>query len=258
MSDVTYEQRRAGVTASKAIRAAKKYIRDEVLSGKGYISTLEVDKFIEDFIFERDCIPALINYKPSFHDGQPYKHASCISIDNEVVHGVPQDSRFITKESMVTVDLVVRYDEWHADTARTFLVDPYDSTSDKFTFLRKCQAAFSSIRSSVIQDISVEALGEISVHESSLHHLYTVREFAGHGIGKIIHDRPTIPFCTNQDREQLISGHAYAIEPIFTNKQDYNLYMHQDGWTYFADCLVAHFEDTIFITDEGEVLNLTN
>ena len=221
------------------------------------ISTMELDKFAEKIIKENGGIPAQKGY-PSGIKGVPAFPATlCISINDEVIHGIPSSKKIIKDGDIVSIDLVVYKNGFNGDAARTYIVGKTTEESEKLVKVTK-DAFFEGIKYAVkgnrIGDIS-HAIGEF-VEKSGYN---VVREFQGHGIGREMHEEPGIPNYGKAGRGiRLEPGMTLAIEPmVIAGKKD--IYQDYDGWTILTQdgSLSAHYENTILITEkEPEILTL--
>lgn len=237
------EQVRAGEIARGAIQLAKELCCTGVY-GKN------LDDAVEEFIRDEGGEPALKGYHPAFSQ-KPYEYTICLGIDNDVVHGVPL--KFVGPDHLVTIDLVVRYQGWCADTARTFT---HSKDPIKRQFAEMSRIIFDFAKSTVAPNLSIDFFGH-SVEESArLQGYHVIKEYCGHGIGKTIHTEPQILNYATSTKVVFQPGQSYAVEPVLAIKP-YVLHHHpHDGFTVSADCLVSHNEDTIFVGTNGAV-NLT-
>ena len=221
------------------------------------ISTMELDKFAEKIIKENGGIPAQKGY-PSGIKGVPAFPATlCISINDEVIHGIPSSKKIIKDGDIVSIDLVVYKNGFNGDAARTFIVGKATEEAKKLVKVTR-DAFFEGIKYAVkgnrIGDIS-HAIGEF-VEKCGYN---VVREFQGHGIGREMHEDPGIPNYGKAGRGiRLEPGMTLAIEPmVIAGKKD--IYQDYDGWTILTQdgSLSAHYENTILITEkEPEILTL--
>lgn len=233
----------AGRIAREAVRLGIALCRDT-------ISGTRLDQEIETFIRDEGGIPALKGYQPSFSP-KPYEHAICLAVDNEAVHGVP--IQIITPDHLITIDLVVRFEEWFADTARTF-THGNDPIRGQFVSVSK-----------MILEMGLEAIaphqpihlfGNMVANAARTQGHGVVIELCGHGIGKTIHQHPPVlNYCDNSS-EVFEPGCAYAVEPVLAIQPQYSLTTEKNGWTMTAECLTSHNEDTVFVSD-NKVINLT-
>lgn len=221
------------------------------------MSTLELDIFADKIIREKGGIPAQKGY-PSGMKGVPAFPATlCISINDEVIHGIPSSKKIIKDGDVVSIDLVVYKDGFNGDAARTFIVGNGSSEAKKLVDVTK-QAFFEGIKyakpGNRIGDIS-HRIGEF-VESNGFN---VVREFQGHGIGREMHEDPGIPNYGKAGRGiRLEPGMTLAVEPmVIAGRRD--IYQDYDGWTILTQdgSLSAHYENTILITEkEPEILTL--
>ena len=217
------------------------------------VSTGHLDRLAERHIRESGGVPSFKGYLGGARYGKgprAFPASTCISIDSEVVHGIPGE-RTIRDGSIVSVDVGAIVDGWHGDGARTFVVgeigvearELVDAT--RLAMMAGIGAAQPGAR---IGDISaaVEDVGRA-------HGLGIVRPFVGHGIGTQMHEEPQVPnYRTGSRGVELQPGICLAIEPMFTLGSG-DVYVEADGWTVNTadDALAAHFEHTIAITATG-------
>jgi methionyl aminopeptidase len=207
------------------------------------MTTAQLDSLIEEFLRSHGAIPAFKNY-------QGFPASACISIDDEVVHGIP-GARVIKEGEIVSVDTGSIVDGYYGDSARTFAVGQVSSAKSRLmaVTLQSLQAGIDKARKG-------NRLGAISaavqtVAESGGYGV--VRQLVGHGIGRMMHEEPQVPnFGNENDGPILEAGMVLAIEPMI-NVGTYEVKTLPDGWTVVtADGLPsAHFEHTVAITDDG-------
>ena len=221
------------------------------------MSTLEIDKFAEKIIKEQGGIPAQKGYPSGMKGVPPFPATLCISINDEVIHGIPSAKKIIKDGDIVSIDLVVYKDGFNGDAARTFIVGNASEEAKKLVDITK-QAFFEGIKYAVkgnrIGDIS-NAIGNF-VEKNGYN---VVREFQGHGIGREMHEDPGIPNYGKAGRgTKLEPGMTLAIEPMVI-AGNRNICVDYDGWTILTQdgSLAAHYENTILITEkEPEILTL--
>ena len=228
-----------------------------------YITTLQVDKFINSQIKS-------FHAAPSFMGQDGYKFSSCISINEEVVHGLPSDRR-IKKGDLVSIDLGVLYDGFHSDMCGTVevglgkLVVGDENSESNWGFVGGCKNAFlnagiMALDAAILKCRPENRVGDISyaiqqvVEESGF---FVVRDLVGHGIGRSLHEEPQIP-CYGKagTGTKLLEGTVIAVEVMYTRKNS-PLVVLSDGWTFATKdkSLSAMFEHTVAITKTGcEVL----
>ena len=221
------------------------------------ISTMQLDKIAEKFIKQNGGIPAQKNY-PSGEKGIPdFPATLCISVNDEVIHGIPSDKVILKDGDVVSIDLVVLKNGFHGDAARTYIVGK--GSKDAYDLLEVTQQAFFegikyAVKGNRIGDVC-HAIGEF-VHKNGYS---VVKEFQGHGIGRQMHEDPGIPNYGKAGRGiRLEPGMTLAIEPmVIAGKPD--ILVLDDGWTIITEdgSNAAHYENTILITEkEPEILTL--
>lgn len=221
------------------------------------MSTLELDKIAEQIIREHGAVPAQKGYPSGIKGVPPFPATLCVSVNDEVIHGIPSKRTIIQDGDVVSIDLVTLKNGFHGDAARTFIVGKASKEAQKLVDITK-QAFFEGIQFAKpgfrIGDIS-HRIGEFV--ES--HGYNVVREFQGHGIGRQMHEDPGIPNYGKAGRGMRIEpGMTLAIEPMVMAGKP-NILELDDGWTIVTEdgSLAAHYENTILITEnEPEVLTL--
>lgn len=221
-------------------------VHDEIKAG---MTTAQLDMLIEDFIRSHGGIPAFKNYNG-------YPASACISIDAEVVHGIP-GSRVIRDGEIVSVDVGAIVDQYYGDSARTYPIG--EVTPDRRKLLEFTQKALSA---GIDKARKGNKLGRISAAVQTVvesQGFNVVRQLVGHGIGRKMHEEPQVPnFGSPDEGPVLQSGMVLAIEPMVT-MGTYHVKTLPDGWTVVtADGLpAAHFEHTVAVTDNGpEILTI--
>ena len=221
------------------------------------ISTYELDKKAEKIMRSLGAIPAQIGYDPGIRGIPPYPAATCISVNDEVIHGIPSKNKILKEGDLVSIDTVALKNGYNGDAARTFIVGKTSKEAERLVKVTK-QAFFEGIKYAKpgyrIGDIS-HAIGEY-VHSQGFS---VIREFQGHGIGKEMHEDPGIPNYGKAGKGiRLEPGMTLAIEPMVIQKNP-NILELDDGWTIITEdgSLSAHYENTILITEnEPKVLTL--
>ena len=240
--------------ACKIVALAYKEIEKVIKPG---MTTFELDKIIEDVMKKNGAIPAEKGYNPGIKGVPTYPAATCISINDEVIHGIPSKTRYIKEGDIVSIDTVALKNGFHGDAARTFAVGKISKEAQRLINVTK-QAFFEGIKyakpGNRIGDIS-HAIGEY-VHSQGYS---VVREFQGHGIGKQMHEDPGIPNYGKAGKgPRLEPGMTLAVEPMVIQGK-HNILELEDGWTIITEegSLAAHYENTILITEkEPEVLTI--
>lgn len=215
------------------------------------ISTYEIDKEGEKMIRDFGCIPSFLNYNG-------YPASICVSVNEEVVHGIPSRKRILKDGDIVSLDAGVIYKGYHSDAARTHAVGNITPDAAKLIEVTK-QSFFEGIKyaraGNHLHDIS-NAVGRYA--ESFGYGV--VRDLVGHGIGTHMHEDPQIPNYRQKSRGiRLAAGMTLAIEPMI-NAGTYKVCWLDDDWTVVTKdgALSAHYENTVLITEDGcEILSLT-
>jgi len=217
------------------------------------VKTVELNAEIESYILSRNAIPAFKGYGGN-RKLKPFPAAACISVNNEVVHGIPGE-RVILDGDIVSVDVGVKKNGYYGDSAFTFPVGTVSSQNQqllKVTQESLLKGIAQAIDGNVVNDISYA----IQEHCESFG-FGVVRVLVGHGIGKNLHEEPSVPnFYSRGNNFKLRKNMTIAIEHMI-NYGTYDVETLDDGWTVVtADGLPsAHFEHTVLITDgEPEIL----
>ena len=215
------------------------------------MSTLDIDRLGEEMIRSYGCEPSFKNYCG-------YPASICVSVNEEVVHGIPTDKRIIKEGDIVSLDAGVIYKKYHSDAARIIGVGEISKEAE-LLIERTRQSFFEGMKMAVagrhLHDIS-RAIGDYA--ESFGYGV--VRDLCGHGIGSHLHEEPEIPNFRQWKRgPRLCPGMTLAVEPMINIGTPDVLWM-DDEWTVITEdrSLSAHYENTILITEgKPEILSLT-
>ncbi len=226
--------------AGQILGSTLKLLEENVKPG---ITTAELDKIAYEYIKSNDSIPSFKGY-----NGFPA--SICASVNNEVVHGIP-DNRVLREGDIIGIDAGVCYGGYHADAARTFGVGEISPAAKKLIEVTK-ESFFKGIENAKhgarIGDISAVVQTFVEGNGYSV-----VRDLIGHGIGSSLHEEPDVPNYGEAGRGmRLIKGMTIAVEPM-VNVGGYEIRLLKNGWTYVTkdNTLSAHYENTIVITDSG-------
>ena len=238
--------------ACKLAKATQKKVEEAIKPG---ISTWELDKIAEDFIRQNNAIPAQKNYPHPDSRIKPFPATLCISINDEVIHGIPSKKVFLREGDIVSVDLVVYKNGFNGDCARTYIVGNASEEAKKLVDITR-KAFFEGIKyakkGNRVGDIS-HAIGEFVTKNG----YSVVKEFQGHGIGRKMHEDPAVPNYGKAGKGiRLEPGMTIAVEPMVMIGND-SIVELDDGWTIVTESgnLAAHYENTILITEkEPEIL----
>lgn len=214
------------------------------------ISTLDIDKKGYEIIKSYDCIPSFLNY-------EGYPASICVSVNDEVVHGIPSKRRILQEGDIVSLDAGVIYKGYHSDAARTHGIGEISEEAQRLIDVTK-QSFFEGIKfakeGNHLHDISKAIQQYVESNGFSI-----VRDLVGHGVGKELHEDPQIPNYKAPGRgPKLLEGMTLAIEPM-VNQGAYDVWWLEDDWTVVTQdgSLSAHYENTVLVTKEGpEILSV--
>ncbi|MBR2529342.1 MAG: type I methionyl aminopeptidase [Blautia sp.] len=216
------------------------------------ISTKELDQIGYDLIRSFDCVPNFLNY-------QGFPASFCISLNDEVVHGIPKEDVIIQEGDLVKIDAGLIYKGYHSDAARTHIAGKTDLDSEFLAEMTK-RCFFAGIEYARAGNFLNDICKNIGACAAK-YRLGIVRDLTGHGIGTHLHEDPMIPNYPMKKRGiRLIPGMTLAIEPMM-NLGTGDVGWLDDGWTVVtADGEnSAHYENTVLITDgEAEILTMTH
>ena len=235
--------REACVISARALQLGGEAVQPGVTTG-------EIDRIIRKYIESMGA-------KPSFLGYSGYPASACISVNNEVIHGIP-GNRMIREGDIVSIDVGAFYNGFHGDNAATFGAGKVSA---------EAQALMDATRESLYEGIKMATAGNRVGDIGAAVQRYVemrgysvVRQFVGHGVGTNLHEDPSVPnFGTPGRGAKLLPGMTLAVEPM-VNAGDWRVKVLKDGWTTVSldGSLTAHYENTILITEDGpEVLTVT-
>lgn len=230
-------------TAGKLLAEIFEKIQEIIQPG---VTTLLIDQWIAKQLKLQNLVSQSKGY-------MGYQHVSCISVNQVVVHGVPSNQVVLKKGDLVKVDVCAAWKGYCADMARAYLVDMQKPLLEIDQFM---QTAQKSLDAGINQAIEGNRLFDISYAVQQVAELQkygVVRDFAGHGIGKNMHEEPDVPNFGKKGTGMILrAGMTFAIEPMIT-MGSYEVAVMQDGWTVQTvdHSLAMHVEDTILITNNG-------
>ena len=208
------------------------------------VTTAEIDKIAYDYIKKCGAEPNFLNYNG-------YPATACISINDEVIHGIPSKKRVIKEGDIVSIDLGARLGGFNGDNAATFAAGAISSEAK-----RLCDTTRESLYVGIQKAVAGGRVGDIGsaiAQYCEARGFSVVREFVGHGIGRALHEEPSVPnFGTPGRGVRLLPGMTIAIEPMI-NMGNAGVKTLPDGWTVKTrdGKLSAHFEHTVAITPSG-------
>ena len=240
--------------ACKVVALTYEKLEKEIKPG---MTTYELDQIAEKTMRSLGAIPAEKGYDSGIRGVPKFPASICVSINDEVIHGIPSKNRIIKNGDVVSIDTVALKDGFNGDAARTFIVGKSSKEAQRLVEVTK-QAFFEGIKFAKpgyrIGDIS-HAIGEYVRSQG----YSVVKEFQGHGIGREMHEDPGIPNYGKAGRGMKIEpGMTLAIEPMVIQGKP-NILELDDGWTIITEdgSLVAHYENTILITEkEPKILTI--
>ena len=214
------------------------------------ISTKDIDKLGEKLIRDRGCIPNFLNYNG-------YPASICVSVNDEVVHGIPNKQRILQDGDIVSLDAGLIYKGYHSDAARTHAVGTISKEAQQLIEVTR-QSFFEGIKYAKAGNRLHDISNAIAAYAESFGY-GVVRDLVGHGIGTALHEDPQIPnFKQLRRGMKLMPGMTLAIEPMI-NAGTWEVCWLDDDWTVVSEdgSLSAHYENTVLITDgEPEILTL--
>ena len=235
--------RRAGRLAAETLD----FITPHVDPG---ISTDELDKLCHDYILDHGAIPSPLGYRG-------YPKSICTSINHVVCHGIPGDRRLEDGDSL-NIDVTVTLDGWHGDTSRMFIAGKVTTKAQRLADITY-ESMMRGIRA-VKPGATLGDIGHAIQSHAEAKRCSVVRDFCGHGIGRIFHDAPNILHYGEPDTGlELKAGMFFTIEPMI-NLGTWEVKLLRDGWTAVTKdrALSAQFEHSIAVTDEGfEIFTLS-
>ena len=214
------------------------------------ISTKDIDKLGEKLIRDRGCIPNFLNYNG-------YPASICVSVNDEVVHGIPNKHRILQDGDIVRLDAGLIYKGYHSDAARTHAVGTISKEAQQLIDVTR-QSFFEGIKYAKAGNRLHDISNAIAAYAESFGY-GVVRDLVGHGIGTALHEDPQIPnFKQLRRGMKLMPGMTLAIEPMI-NAGTWEVCWLDDDWTVVSEdgSLSAHYENPVLITDgEPEILTL--
>ncbi len=214
------------------------------------MTTMDIDRLGEKLIRSHGCIPSFKNYNG-------YPASICVSVNDEVVHGIPSKHRIIQEGDIVSLDAGVIWKGYHSDAARTHAVGQITPEAGKLIQITR-ESFFEGIKFAKAGNHLNDISSAIQAYAESFGY-GVVRDLVGHGIGQHLHEDPEVPnFAQNRKGIRLVPGMTLAIEPMINAGRPDVVWM-DDDWTVVTDdgSLSAHYENTILITEgEPEILSL--
>ena len=235
--------------AGKILAKVHEQLGNELRPG---MSTYEIDRIGEEMIRSFGCEPSFKNYCG-------YPASVCVSIDEEVVHGIPSKEKFIQEGDIVSLDAGVIYKGYHSDAARTYGIGEISPEAGRLIEVTK-QSFFEGIKFAKAGNHLNDISSAIQAYAESFG-FGVVRDLVGHGIGSHLHEDPEVPnFAGRRRGLKLRPGMTLAIEPMINAGTPEVVWL-DDDWTVVTEdgALSAHYENTVLITEgEPELLSLVS
>lgn len=235
-------------TANQIVADTLNLIMRNIVPG---VSTKELDMLADDYVKQHSVLPAFKGYKG-------YPSCLCVSINDQVVHGIPSDNIVIENEDIVSVDFGVNYKGYFGDAAVTVIAGTTNNLEKK----KLLKITAQSLKDGIAQARSGNRISDISEaiqNCAEANGFYVVKKFVGHGIGKKLHEPPEIPnYKRSGANPRILPGMVFAIEPM-VNVGTSDVKVLNDGWTVVTvdKSYSAHFEHSILVTDgEPEILSV--
>lgn len=232
------KMRAAGQMAARVLD----YITPFVVEGA---NTLDIDAKIEKFIIDNGAKSATIGYKG-------YKHASCISLNDVVCHGIPSKTIVLKNGDILNIDVTVIVDGFYGDTSRMYWIGDVSETAKKLT--RVTYEAMMAGINVVKAGLPLNEIGNAIDAHVNPYGYGIVREYCGHGLGRKFHEDPMVlHYATHQPKAPLLrKGITFTVEPMI-NTGTWRTFTEADGWTVkSADgSLSAQFEHSVAVTEDG-------
>ena len=232
--------------ACKVVRDTLFYIEEQIVPD---ITTFDLDKMAEEYIISKGAIPG-------FKGLYGFPGTLCVSIEDEVVHGIPS-GRELKEGEIISVDVGSVYKEYYGDHAKTFAVGKIDNERKRLLKITK-----NSLMLGIDEVAPGKFIGDIGFAVQTYaekNNLSVVKDLVGHGIGKTLHEEPQIPnYGTMNTGPKIEEGMCLAIEPMVNLGSD-KIKTKEDGWTIstFDGKLSAHFEHTVAVISDGvEILTI--
>ena len=238
--------RKAGKLAAEVLD----FITPNVVPG---VSTLELDTLCHNYILEHEAIPAPLNYRG-------FPKSICTSVNHVVCHGIPEERKRLGNGDIINIDITVILDGWHGDTSRMFLVGDKVGVRAKNLVQTTYECMMRGIEI-VRPGVTLGDIGHVIQSYAEERRFSVVRDFCGHGLGKIFHSPPSIMhFGEPGTGPRLVEGMFFTIEPMI-NVGKYHTKILQDGWTAVTKdrSLSAQFEHSLGVTSDGfEIFTLSS
>lgn len=236
--------REAGRISAMALKVAGEAVKPGV-------STKEIDTIARKYIESRGA-------KPNFLGLYGFPATACISVNSEVIHGIPKKNRILHEGDIVSIDLGAVKDGYNGDNAATFAVGKISDEAQRLIDTTR-ESLYVGLKQAVAGN-RIGDIGSAVAEYCESRGFGVVRDYTGHGVGRELHEDPPVPnYGTSGRGVRLLPGMTIAVEPMI-NEGTWKVDQQPDGWTVVTHDgkLSAHFEHSVAITKDGECLILTN
>ena len=227
--------------AGRVAAATLDFITPHVQPG---ISTGALDRLLDAFMREQGAVPATIGYRG-------YRHASCISVNHVVTHGIPDDGKLLAEGDILNIDVTPKLDGWHGDSSRMYVVGP-----PSLKARRLIEATHEAMMTAIAAVGPGATLGDVGAAVEAVarrERFSVVEDFTGHGVGRVFHDAPEVLHTGRPGAGlRLEPGMIFTIEPML-NAGRREVKILPDGWTTVTRdrSLSAQFEHSVGVTADG-------
>lgn len=218
------------------------------------VTTKELDRIAYEHITRKKAVPSFKGYDPGVPGIVPFPASICSSVNEEVVHGIPSSLKQLKDGDIISIDVGVYINGYHADAARTYGVGKISDEAQKLITETR-QSFYEGLKQMVIGKHIRDISEAIQAHVES-QGFSVVRDFVGHGIGQNLHEAPEIPnYVTKRRGIKLENGMTIAVEPMI-NAGGFSVKVLDNSWTVVTTdgSLSAHYENTVAITDNGPMI----
>lgn len=243
--------------AAKIAAGALKTAGEMIIPG---ISTKKLDSHIKRYIESRGAAPSFYGYDPG--DGRKYPANACISLNDEVIHGIPKEERILKEGDIVKIDVGAKFNGYHGDCANTFYCGNPEKMAPRIKKLMEAakQCFYEGIKFASVGYRIGDVGAAIQKYAESVG-FSIVREYIGHALGRDLHEKPDIPHYVDEGKgkgPRILENMVLAIEPM-VNEGGYGVSVVGDEWTVKTDdgLLSAHYENTVLVQKSGcEILTV--